>query len=127
MAYALADERERFVIASRNPAKDELVAAVLAHHPGAQALVIGYYVQQLERIARVLDAPLITGKTARHERDELYDRFRAGSIRTLCVSKAERSSTRSSRTRPASRSTPTSASGSSPSRATRTRCSAPRS
>jgi DNA excision repair protein ERCC-3 len=87
MVYALADERERFVIASRNPAKDELVAAVLAHHPGAQALVIGYYVQQLERIARVLDAPLITGKTARHERDELYDRFRAGSIRTLCVSK----------------------------------------
>jgi len=41
MDYALADERERFGLASRNPAKDELVRTILARHPGAQALVIG--------------------------------------------------------------------------------------
>ena len=87
MAYALADERERFLLASRNPAKDGVVAEILAHHPGAQALVIGYYVEQLESIAAGLDAPLITGRTARSEREELYDRFRAGELPTLCVSK----------------------------------------
>ncbi|MHB8658024.1 MAG: DNA repair helicase XPB [Solirubrobacteraceae bacterium] len=87
MVYALADERERFVLASRNPAKDALVATVLEHHPRSQALVIGYYVEQLERIADGLGAPLITGKTPRHEREELYDRFRAGALDVLCVSK----------------------------------------
>jgi DNA excision repair protein ERCC-3 len=60
---------------------------VLAHHPGSQALVIGYYVEQLERIAQGLGAPLITAKTPRHEREELYDRFRAGALDVLCVSK----------------------------------------
>ena len=34
MDYALADERERFGLASRNPAKDGLVETVLAHTPG---------------------------------------------------------------------------------------------
>jgi DNA excision repair protein ERCC-3 len=87
MDYALADGRERFGIASRNPAKDELVSTILRRHPGAQALVIGYFVGQLGRIAEALGAPLITGKTARHEREQLYDRFRAGELPVLCVSK----------------------------------------
>ena len=49
--------------------------------------MIGYYVEQLERIAEGLGAPLITGKTPQHEREELYDRFRAGALDVLCVSK----------------------------------------
>ncbi len=87
MAYALAEERERFRLASTNPAKDELVGRLLAEHPGAQALVIGYYIDQLRRVAQMLGAPLITGKTPRHEREELYARFRAGELAVLCVSK----------------------------------------
>ena len=87
MAYAAADERERFRIASASDAKDPLVATLLARHPGAQALVIGYYLDQLRRIARVLGAPVITGKTPRHEREELYDAFRAGELPVLCASK----------------------------------------
>jgi DNA excision repair protein ERCC-3 len=87
MDYALADERERFGLASRNAAKDELVETILTRHPRAQALVIGYFVGQLARIAKRLDAPLITGKTPRHERELLYARFRAGELPVLCVSK----------------------------------------
>ena len=87
MDYALADERERFGLASRNAAKDELVEVILERHPGAQALVIGYFVGQLARIAKQLGAPLVTGKTPRHERERLYARFRAGELAVLCVSK----------------------------------------
>ena len=87
MTYALADERERFGLASRNAAKEPLVDAILANHPGAQALVIGYFVGQLARIAERIGAPLITGKTPRHEREALYARFRAGEMAVLCVSK----------------------------------------
>ncbi|MGI8429810.1 MAG: DNA repair helicase XPB [Solirubrobacteraceae bacterium] len=87
MDYALADDRERFGLASRNGAKDALVNTILERHPGAQALVIGYFVGQLTRVAERLAAPLITGKTPRHEREALYARFRAGELAVLCVSK----------------------------------------
>ncbi|MGH2804815.1 MAG: DEAD/DEAH box helicase, partial [Thermoleophilaceae bacterium] len=87
MRYALADERERFRLASENPAKGPAVRAALARHPGAQALVIGHYLGQLERLAGELGAPLITGRTARDEREALYGAFRAGQLRLLCVSK----------------------------------------
>ncbi len=70
MSYALADDRERFGLASRNPDKDKLIISdVLACHPGAHALVIGHYVGQLARIAERIGAPLITGKTPRYERE----------------------------------------------------------
>lgn len=85
--YADADNREQFGIASSSPAKDELVGELLNRHPGRQALVIGYYLSQLRRIAAELGAPVITGKTPRHEREALYDAFRAGELRVLCVSK----------------------------------------
>ena len=87
MQYALADERERFRLASTNAAKDALVRRVLARHPGAQALVVGLYVGQLRRIAAALGAPVVDGRTPRHEREDLYDAFRAGRLPVLCVSK----------------------------------------
>jgi DNA excision repair protein ERCC-3 len=87
MTYALAEERERFSLASRNPAKDQVVRRLLARHPDEQALVIGLYVGQLRALAEQLDCPVITGKTPRHERDALYDAFRSGELPVLCVSK----------------------------------------
>jgi DNA excision repair protein ERCC-3 len=87
MQYAMAEERERFQIAARNPAKTPLVCDALARHRGEQALVIGYYLDQLASIAEELGAPMVTGKTPRHEREELYARFRAGELDVLCVSK----------------------------------------
>ncbi len=87
MYYALADERERFALASRTADKEPLVEAILERHPGAQALVIGYFIGQLAQIAKQLGAPLITGKTPRHERERLYGRFRGGELPVLCVSK----------------------------------------
>jgi DNA excision repair protein ERCC-3 len=87
MNYAAADERDRFRLASENADKDELVAKLLGRHRGAQALVIGYYLGQLRRIADRLGAPLVTGKTPRHEREALFERFRDGELAALCVSK----------------------------------------
>jgi DNA excision repair protein ERCC-3 len=50
-------------------------------------LVIGQYLDQLDRIAKMLKAPLITGKTPNAERNVLYDGFRRGEVRVLVVSK----------------------------------------
>jgi DNA excision repair protein ERCC-3 len=87
LAYATADERAKYRIAAENPAKDEIISAIIARHPGEQVLVIGQYLDQLMRIAARLGAPLITGRTPNVERDELYAGFKQGAIPVLVVSK----------------------------------------
>jgi DNA excision repair protein ERCC-3 len=87
MGYALADPRERFRLASSNPSKGPVVRALLDRHPGRQALVMATYVGQLKDLATELGVPIITGRTPQAERSILYDRFRAGELPVLCVSK----------------------------------------
>ena len=87
MPYAVAPRREKFRIASENPAKLPVVRRLAEKHGGAHILVIGTYLEQLERIAAALNAPLITGKTGNKERMELYGQFRNGAIKTLVASK----------------------------------------
>lgn len=85
--YMQADERQKFRLAAENPIKLQVVKEVLADHPDDQVLIIGHYVSQLEKVARELDVPLITGKTPHSERDDLYCRFRRGEISRLVVSR----------------------------------------
>ena len=87
MAYALAEVREKFRIASENPVKRSLVRAILSRHAGAPALVIGQFLSQVQTLAEELAAPLITGRTAQRERDRLYADFRAGRLPLLVLSK----------------------------------------
>ncbi len=85
--YAAADARNKFRIASENPAKTSVLQRLIQRHPGAHILVIGQYIEQLETLARQLKAPLITGKTPTAEREKLYAGFKNGSIPLLIVSK----------------------------------------
>jgi DNA excision repair protein ERCC-3 len=89
MEYAVAEWRDKFRVASENPAKDGLVALLLDRHdgPGDRVLIIGQYLKQLRKIAERFDLPLITGQTPNGEREELYDKFRRGDIRRLVLSK----------------------------------------
>ena len=87
MAYAVAEQRNKFRVASENRAKTQVVRDILARHAGEPALVIGMYVEQLHEIARDIGAPLITGTTAQGRRDDLYERFRSGALPALVVSK----------------------------------------
>ena len=87
MRYATAAAREKFRIASENSVKLALTRRVLAKQPAAPTLVIGQYIEQVERIAGALGAPLVTGKTVQRERDQLYKRFRTGDLRLLVLSK----------------------------------------
>lgn len=87
MSYAVADARNKFRVASENPDKTQVVRDIIARHAGEPALIIGMYVEQLETLAREMNVPLITGTTAQHKRDTLYERFRAGALPALVVSK----------------------------------------
>jgi DNA excision repair protein ERCC-3 len=85
--YAVSGLREQHRIASENPAKLDVVSALVSSFPYDMILVIGQYLDQLAEIAKMLHAPLITGKTPNIERNVLYNDFREGKIRVLVVSK----------------------------------------
>lgn len=85
--YAQAELREKARIAAEAVSKDEAVEELIKLHPQESILVIGQYVDQLERIAARLQAPLITGSVKQKERERLYAAFRTGEIQVLIVSK----------------------------------------
>lgn len=85
--YANASDRAKFRIASENPDKLPLVRELVHRHQGDMILIIGQYLDQLEKIAAMLDAPLITGRVPNREREALYSKFRRGEIKILVVSK----------------------------------------
>ncbi|MCL4424917.1 MAG: DEAD/DEAH box helicase [Firmicutes bacterium] len=87
LEYAVAGERSKFRIASENPGKLPIIQALVEKHADEQVLVIGQYLDQLQQVARMLGAPLITGKVSNREREELYRRFKSGDLRRLVVSK----------------------------------------
>jgi DNA excision repair protein ERCC-3 len=87
MAYALAEPDVAYRVGSTAASKIGVVERVLARHPGEPTLVIGQYIDQLERLAARLDAPLITGKTPNREREKLFAQFRRGDVGLLVVSK----------------------------------------
>ncbi|WP_278313517.1 DNA repair helicase XPB [Lolliginicoccus levis] len=87
MSYAVAEPEERYKLCSTARTKIPVVKSILARHEGAQTLVIGAYLDQLEELGEQLDAPVIQGSTRNKEREELFDAFRRGEVSTLVVSK----------------------------------------
>ncbi|GHV50911.1 helicase [Spirochaetia bacterium] len=85
--YAVATSREKYRIASENPQKEEAVKQLIENHPEDQILVIGQYITQLESLARLLKAPLITGKTPNPQREHIYNAFKRGEVKVIVVSK----------------------------------------
>ncbi|MDR0399421.1 MAG: DEAD/DEAH box helicase [Treponema sp.] len=85
--YAVASPREKYRIASENPLKGDAVRQLVENHPEDQILVIGQYISQLEAMARILNAPLITGKMANPERERIYAAFKRGELRVIVVSR----------------------------------------
>ncbi len=85
--YATATPRSGYRIACENPSKIDVAKYLLKHHLGEPTLVIGQYITQLQEISSALNAPIITGKTPNARREELFNAFRNGDIKTLVVSK----------------------------------------
>jgi DNA excision repair protein ERCC-3 len=87
LEHAVAEWRQKYRIASENPAKDDVVARLLDRYQGSRVLIIGQYLKQLRRLSKRFDIPVITGATPTAEREDLYNRFRSGDLRRLVLSK----------------------------------------
>ncbi|MBQ0052025.1 MAG: DEAD/DEAH box helicase [Treponema sp.] len=85
--YAVADQRKKHRIASENPMKPLFVKKLVEKCSEDKILVIGQYLDQLAELSKMLECPIITGKTPNEERDKIYADFRSGKIRVLVVSK----------------------------------------
>ncbi len=87
LEYATAEPAERYRVCSTARTKMPVVRAILDRHPEEPTLVIGAYLNQLEELGEILDAPVVQGSTRNKEREDLYDAFRRGDVRRLVVSK----------------------------------------
>lgn len=85
--YAAEAARGKARIAAEAQEKIRVVQQLVQQHQADRVLVIGQYLDQLERISAAIAAPIITGKTPHDEREQLYTAFRDGHIRVLVVSK----------------------------------------
>ncbi len=88
MKYATSSLRIKYRIAAENPRKIDVVKKLVLEHTGEDSIiVIGDYIDQLNQISLLMDAPIITGKTSNSGRERLYSLFRNGEIKLLIVSK----------------------------------------
>ncbi|MFC5453137.1 DNA repair helicase XPB [Paenibacillus aestuarii] len=85
--YAASGARQQFRIAGENAGKLDVIDHLLKLHAKEQKLIIGQYLDQLERIAAHTGAPLISGEMAHDDREKLYQQFKAGRLPLLIVSK----------------------------------------
>lgn len=83
--YQRGDEREKYVLASTNPAKLPAIKQLLEKHADDKVLIIGYYVDGAVEFGKTLDIPVIYGGTPHRQRDELYNQFREDKINRLIL------------------------------------------
>lgn len=87
VAYAMAEDADRYRFSAGSDVKLPVLRRLVERHPGEQVLVIGQYLDQLEEIGEMLEAPVLTGKTPVAQRQRLFEAFRAGELPVLVVSK----------------------------------------
>jgi len=87
LKYFGLSPREQVRLAYENPQKIPIVRDLLKKHEGEQVLIMGQYLSQLHEFAAEFNIPVISGATPNDKRDELYDSFRKGIIKTLILSK----------------------------------------
>ena len=85
--HSMAETREAFRMASVNPFKLEVIRRLVARHEGANILIIGQYLDQLQLISEEFGAPIITGKTPNREREAIYSAFKKKEYKVIIVSK----------------------------------------
>ncbi len=87
LTYATAEPEERYRFCSTTASKRRVVEALVKKHEKDQTLVIGQYIDQLDELGEVLNAPVIKGETSNAQREKLFEAFRTKEISVLVVSK----------------------------------------
>ncbi len=87
MQYLAMEPRSQIRVAYENPDKIHVVEDLLKKHKHERVLILAMYLSQIENFSNHFGIPVITGATPNDKRDELYERFRNGDLKTLILSK----------------------------------------
>lgn len=87
MRYLSLSGREQIRLAYENSEKVKVVKKLLEAHSEDRVLIMGQYLTQLDTFAEEFHIPVICGSTPNAKRIELYNAFRAGTIKHLILSK----------------------------------------
>ncbi|MDH6580700.1 DNA repair helicase XPB [Kitasatospora sp. MAP5-34] len=87
LSYATAEPEERYRYCATTATKRRVVEALVKKHEKDQTLIIGQYIDQLDELGEVLNAPVIKGETSNAQREKLFQAFRTKEISVLVVSK----------------------------------------
>ncbi len=85
--YLTSTKRQAFRIASENPEKIKYIRKLLDKYKSSKIIIIGQYINQLNKIQQIFNIPLIKGSTPNREREEIYNSFRKGEFNRLILSK----------------------------------------
>jgi len=85
MKYEKSDDWEKVLITAMNPRKIDAVREILRKHKDEPTLIINFYVDSALQLGEKLGIPVITGKTPKKRRHELYEAFRRGEVKALVI------------------------------------------
>ena len=87
LAYATAEQEDRYRYCSTTLTKHKVALALANKHKDEQVLIIGQYIDQIDKLATDLNVPIVKGDTPIKERERLFELYRTGELKCLVVSK----------------------------------------
>jgi DNA excision repair protein ERCC-3 len=85
--YATAEQEDRYRFCSTTLTKHNVAMALAKKHKDEQVLIIGQYIDQIDKLSEELGVPIVKGDTPIKERERLFEMYRTGEIKCLVVSK----------------------------------------
>ena len=87
LAYATAEQEDRYRYCSTTLTKHKVALALANKHKDEQVLIIGQYLDQIDKLSEELGVPIVKGDTPIKERERLFELYRSGELKCLVVSK----------------------------------------
>lgn len=85
--YEAADGISKQIIASKNPKKHDQLKVLLQEHDTDKTIIFADWIDQAETLSEEFGIRQITGETPHDERQKAIDKFRAGELQRLIISR----------------------------------------
>ncbi|MFB6147943.1 MAG: DEAD/DEAH box helicase, partial [Candidatus Nanohaloarchaea archaeon] len=85
--YNEASGIKKAIIASKNPAKKQILEDLLEEHRDDKTIIFCDWIEQGEDLEEEFDVPFISGETDFEDREEHFESFRQGELNTIIVSR----------------------------------------
>lgn len=85
--YEQASGIKKAIVASKNPAKKEVLEDLLEEHEDRKTIIFCDWLDQGEDLSEEYDIPFISGETDFEEREEYFEKFRNDELTTIIVSR----------------------------------------